>query len=200
MFATTIMMNIKEANMNIGTLRQANGFWNTLTFTGKMCRMRSALTNHLSEEGLKSRIEDGLVLFEFDDNHFCASFCMDEGYPECEITYEVEDEEYESLSLQDKTYISDKVNTDMENHCIVYTFNDSIKVTTSLYLNGKKMMLKLFSKHFQEITESLDLTLHITKSKIKNYNERKSRKIGFTMDNYVQSEDNTESVQIAAKA
>ena len=125
---------------------------------------------------------------------------MDEGYPECEITYEVEDEEYESLSLQDKTYISDKVNTDMENHCIVYTFNDSIKVTTSFYFTGKKMMLKLFSKHFQEITESLDLTLHITKSKIKNYNERKSRKIGFTMDNYVQSEDNTESVQIAAKA
>ena len=88
----------------------------------------------------------------------------------------------------------------MENHCIVYTFNDSIKVTTSFYFTGKKMMLKLFSKHFQEITESLDLTLHITKSKIKNHNERKSRKIGFTMDNYVQSEDNPESVQIAAKA
>ena len=200
MFATTIMMNIKEANMKIGKLRQVNGFWNNLTFTGNMCRMRSALTNYLSEEGLKSRIEDGLVLFEFDDNHFCASFCMDEGYPECEITYEVEDEEYESLSLQDKTYISDRVNTDMENHCIVYTFNDSIKVTTSFYFTGKKMMLKLFSKHFQEITESLDLTLHITKSKIKNHNERKSRKIGFTMDNYVQSEDNIESVQIAAKA
>lgn len=186
--------------MKIGKLRQVSGFLNNLTFTGNMCRMRSALTNYLSEEGLKSRIEDGLVLFEFDDNHFCASFCMDEGYPECEITYEVEDEEYESLSLQDKTYISDKVNTDMENHCIVYTFNDSIKVTTSFYFTGKKMMLKLFSKHFQEITESLDLTLHITKSKIKNHNERKSRKIGFTMDNYVQSEDNTESVQIAAKA
>ena len=84
-------MNIKEANMKIGKLRQVNGFWNNLTFTGNMCRMRSALTNYLSEEGLKSRIEDGLVLFEFDDNHFCASFCMDEGYPECEITYEVED-------------------------------------------------------------------------------------------------------------
>ena len=82
-------MNIKEANMKIGKLRQVNGFWNNLTFTGNMCRMRSALTNYLSEEGLKSRIEDGLVLFEFDDNHFCASFCMDEGYPECEITYEV---------------------------------------------------------------------------------------------------------------
>ena len=77
--------------MKIGKLRQVNGFWNNLTFTGNMCRMRSALTNYLSEEGLKSRIEDGLVLFEFDDNHFCASFCMDEGYPECEITYEVED-------------------------------------------------------------------------------------------------------------
>lgn len=194
------MMNVKEANMKIGKLRQVTGFWNNLTFTGNMRRMRSALTNYLSEEGLKSRIEDGLVLFEFDDNHFCASFCIDEGYPECEITYEIEDEEYESLSLQDKTYISDKVNTDMEKHCIVYTFNDSIKVTTSFYFTGKKMMLKLFSKHFQELTESVDLTLHITKSKIKNYNERNCRRIGFTMDNYVQSEDNNESVQIAAKA
>lgn len=200
MFATTTMMNVKEANMKIGKLRQVTGFWNNLTFTGNMRRMRSALSNYLSEEGLKSRIEDGLVIFEFDDNHFCASFCIDEGYPECEITYEIEDEEYESLSLQDKTYISDKVNTDMENHCIVYTFNDSIKVTTSFYFTGKKMMLKLFSKHFQELTESVDLTLHITKSKIKNHNERNSRRIGFTMDNYVQSEDDNESVQIAAKA
>lgn len=185
MFATTIMMNVKEANMKIGKLRQVTGFWNNLTFTGNMCRMRSALSNYLSEEGLKSRIEDGLVIFEFDDNHFCASFCIDEGYPECEISYEIEDEEYESLSLQDKTYISDRVNTDMENHCIVYAFNDSIKVTNSFYFTGKKMMLKLFSKHFEEMTESLDLTLHITKSKIKKHNERKRRKIGFTMDNYV---------------
>ena len=83
--------------MKIGKLRQVNGFWNNLTFTGNMCRMRSALTNYLSEEGLKSRIEDGLVLFEFDDNHFCASFCMDEGYPECEITYEVEEQETKYL-------------------------------------------------------------------------------------------------------
>ena len=194
------MMNIKEANMKIGKLRQVNGFWNNLTFTGNMCRMRSALTNYLSEEGLKSRIEDGLVLFEFDDNHFCASFSMEKGYPECDITYEVEDEEYESLSTQDKTFISDRVNTDMENHCIVYTYNDSIKICTSFYFTGKTMMLKLFSKHFREMTESVDLTLDITKSKIKNHNERKSRRIGFTMDNYVQSEENNEPVQIAAKA
>ena len=186
--------------MKIGKLRQVTGFWNNLTFTGKMYLMRSSLSKYLSEEGLKSRIEDGLVLFEFDGNHFCASFCMEKGYPECEITYEIEDEEYESLSTQDKTYISDRVNTDMENHCIVYTFNDSIKVSTSFYFTGKRMMLKLFSKHFQEMTESLDLTLDITKSKIKNHNERKSRRIGFTMDNYVQSEDNNESAQIAAKA
>ena len=50
------------------------------------------------------------------------------------------------------------------------------------------------------MTESVDLTLDITKSKIKNHNEWKSRRIGFTMDNYVQSEENNESVQIAAKA
>lgn len=69
-----------------------------------------------------------------------------------------------------------------------------------LYFTGKTMMLKLFSKHFLEMTESVDLTVDITKLKIKNHNERKSRRIGFTMDNYVQSEENNESVQIAAKA
>lgn len=194
------MKNINEENMKIGKLRQVTGFWNNLTFTGNMCRMRSALSKYLSEEGLKSRIEDGLVLFEFDKNQFCVSFCMDKGYPECEISYEIEDEDYGSLSLQDKTYISDKVNTDMENHCIVYTYNDSIKVSTTFYFTGKKMMLKLFSKHFQEMTESLDLALDITNSIIKKHIDRKSRRIGFTMDNIMPSEDKNESIQIAAKA
>ena len=72
----------------------------------------------------------------------------------------------------------------------------NIKVWRS---TGKRMMLELFGKHFREMTESLDLTLDITKSKINNHNERKTCRIGFTLDNYLQSEDNNESAQIAAE-
>lgn len=184
--------------MKTGRLRKVTGFWKNLTFTGNMCRMRSALSEYLQEEGVKNYIEDGMVVFDFDGDHFCVMFCIDKGYPECEITYLMEDDDYKSLDIQDKTYIADKVNTDIENHCVVYAFNDNIRVSTSFYFTGKKMMLTLFSEHFQELTESVALALDIIRSKITNHNDRKGRRIGFNMDNQ-QSEETSEATRITAK-
>lgn len=186
--------------MRIANLRKVTGFWKNLTFTGNVCKMRSVLNEYLKEEGLKSEITDGLVLFEFEDSHFNANFRINEGYSECEITYEVEDEDYEALEIRDKTFISDRVNTDLENHCTVYTFNDSIKLSSSFYFTSKQMMLDLFRRHFMDLTHSLDMTIDIVKNKIDEHKERKSRRIGFNTEVHKQPEQESENLQIAAKA
>lgn len=185
--------------MRIGHLRKVTGFCKSLRFTGNVCKMRAALVKYLTEEGIACKIADGVVFFTFDEKTYTAEFRLDDDYPECEIYYEVEDEDYKNFELYDKTYVSAKVNGDMENHCIVYTFNDCMVVSTSYYFNSKQMMLDLFGKHFCDMTESLDLTLKII-SKKKKRNEHKERRIGFTIDHHKQPEQNSDNIQIVAKA
>ena len=154
-------------------------FWKSLFFVGNHCKMRKALMKYLQEEGLKCKLEDGIIIFEFNECNFIAEFNVHEGYVECEISYCCGDEDYEALDIKDKTFIADKVNTDKENHCIVLAYNDNLKLCTSFYFTNKHMMLDLFSSHFDELTDSLETVFEIVCEKIKYHKAHKNQRIGF---------------------
>lgn len=161
--------------------------------------MRKALMKYLHEEGLKCKLEDGIVIFEFNECNFIAEFNVHENYAECEISYCCGDEDYEALDIQDKTFTADKVNTDKENHCIVLAFNDNIKLRTSFYFTNKRMMLDLFSLHFEELTDTLEKALEIVCGKIERQKAYKTRRIGFNANLSNPPSNDTESVQALRK-
>lgn len=174
--------------------------WKRITFKGNISKMRFSLVDYLTTEGVNSQISDGVVLFEYDNCHFMVDFNLDSNYPECITTFEIEDDDYEALDITDKTFISDRVNTDMENHATVYTFNNSVKLKTSFFFTKKEMMLELFCLHFAELTQSIDLTLDITRCRIKERKESKSRRIGFNTEAFKQSEQVSEDTKVAVRA
>jgi len=186
--------------MKTGRLRKATSFWKSLFFMGNVSKMRKCLMAYLTEEGLKCELVDGDVIFEFNDCHFSTSFVVNDDFSECLISYRCEDEDYEKLDMADKTFMADKVNTDMENHAIVYAFNDSIQVTTSFYFTSKDMMIDLFSKHFEELTESLNEAIDIVCSKMEEQKKVQSRRIGFNTESYKHEDAEPDSNQVAAKA
>lgn len=62
------------------------------------------------------------------------------------------------------------------------------------------MMLELFCLHFAELTQSIDLTLDITRCRIKERKESKSRRIGFNTEAFKQSEQVSEDTKVAVRA
>ena len=122
-------------------------------------------------------------------------FSPHNNYAECIILFDEDNDDYNSLGISDKTYIADKANTDLENHCKVCAFNNGIKINTSFYFTNKKMMLELFSEHFSEMTETVDLTTEIVNDSIVEHKENSCRKIGFTTS----SSDSKSEVKVAAK-
>lgn len=156
--------------------------------------------DYLQKEGLKCELSDGDVIFEFNESRFNVSLATEEQYAECTITYRCADEDYERLELDDKTFIADKVNTDMENHATVFTFNDSIQVTTSFYFTSSDMLINLFAKHFEELTQSIDEALDIASDKIEENKKTLGRHIGFISEVNHQQESETNTMQVAAKA
>lgn len=186
--------------MKTGKLRRTTSFWRSLFFMGNVCKMRKSLMGFLHEEGLKCKLSDGAILFEFNDCHFAASFSVEQHYGECVICYRCTDEDYERLGIGDKTFIADKVNADMENHVTVLAFDDRIDVVTSFYFTDENMMLDLFAKHFEEMTASIAKTVDIICTKVQEQKNRPSRKIGFDIEAYHQEEPETDNSQVAAKA
>lgn len=173
-----------NTNMRIGNLRKTTGFWKSLFFMGNVCKMRQKLISYLLEEGISAKVEDGQIIFKYNESLFVVDFEMNEHYSECIINFKCEDDEYESLSMSDKTYIADKVNTDKENHATVYTFDDSFNISTSFYFSNKQMMLDLFRTHLMEMTESVDMAIDIVSDKIEQRKNR-NRRIGFyTQDSF----------------
>ena len=182
--------------MSICKFNKVNGFWESMSFTQNPFKMRIALSDFLFKEGLKCSIEDGLCYIEYEGHQYKAILSPHNNFAECIILLQIENEDYNSLDLSDKTYIADKVNTDLANHCKVYAFNDSIKVTTSFYYTNKKMLLDLFSEHFAEMTETIDLTTEIVNDSIVEHKDNCNRKIGFVTYNCCPKPE----VQTAAKA
>lgn len=181
--------------MRIGRLRKMNGFWKSFSFVGNPCKMRNALMEYLQEESLKCQLEDGIVIFEFNECHFNTQFNLYNGFTECEIYYQCGGEDYEALEMQDKTFIADKVNTEMENHCTVLAFNDNLRVQTSFYFSNKQMMLNLFSQHFEELTESIDMVMDIACEKVEAHKAYKSRRIGFNAESCNKLQEEPERIQ-----
>lgn len=181
--------------MRIGRLRKMNGFWRSLSFVGNECKMRSTLMEYLQEEGLKCQLEDGIVIFEFNECHFNALFNLHDGFAECVMYYQCGGEEYETLEMPDKTFISDKVNTETENHCTVLAFNDNLRIETSFYFSNKRMMLNLFSQHFEELTESIDMAIDIACEKAEAHKANKNRRIGFNAEPCSKQQSEPERIQ-----
>lgn len=186
--------------MRISRMQSITSFWKRLSFKDNISKMRLALVDYLTSEGVDCQIVDGVVIFEYDGSNFTAEFNLNDNYPECKIVFVVEDDDYESLDLRDKTYISDRVNTDMENHSIVYTFSDCIKLVSSYYFSNRDMMLNLFCRHFADLTQSLDLTLKLTQCKVNEHKNFKGRRIGFNTEFNQQPEHELGDVKVAAKA
>ncbi len=155
---------------------------------------------YLEEEGIKCELVDGCIVFEFHDMSFNASFVVNDGYAECTVSYRCQDEDYEKLSMEVKTYMADKVNTDTENHATVWAYNDSFQVSTSFYFTSKRMMIGLFSKHFEELTESLDETIDIVCYKIEEQKKVKKHQIGFHAESEQREDPVSDPNKVAAKA
>lgn len=178
--------------MKIGRLRNVYGFWRSLSFVGNECKMRNTLMEYLQEEGLKCNLEDGIVIFKYGEYHFSTCFQLHDGFAECEINYLSKAEDYESLDVQNKMFIADKVNTEMVNHCKVLAFYDSLRIETSFYFSNECMMINLFSLHLEELIESLNLAMDIVCEKININKVSKKRRIGFTSELYKNDETEPE--------
>ena len=94
-------------------------------FTSNIGKLRKVAIDYFKSEGIKCEVKDGELLFQFKDNVYTLQLCEGDDYAECGIVYECSADEYAALSTEDKTFIADKVNTDLYNHATVYAYNDS---------------------------------------------------------------------------
>lgn len=158
------------------------GLLGGLSFTGNISKLRKAIMGYLASEGIACEIKDGDLLLQFNDSVYTLLFGAGNGYAECAIVYECGADEYVALEQHDKTFLADKVNTELVNHATVYAFNDSFKVTSTFYFTSKSMLIDLFVKHFNELNESVGMALEIICDKTTGNAEEeaeKPKKIGF---------------------
>ena len=167
-------------------------------FTSNITKLRKAIISYFTSEGIEYKIKDGELLFWFNDNVYTMVFGAGNGYAECAIVYECGADEYVALEQHDKTFIADKVNTDLENHATVYAFNDSFKVVSTFYFTSKSMLIDLFIKHFNELNEAVQLAFDIIGDMVTSADEaEKPKKIGFCVP---EQNENTNGNDVAAVA
>ena len=170
-------------------------------FTSNITKLRKVAMDYFASEGIACEIKDGELLFKFNDSIYTLQLCAGSDYAECVIVYECNAEEYASLDLTDKTFVADKVNTDLYNHATVYAYNDSIKIDSTFYFTSKKMWTELFIKHFNELNEAVAMAMDIICDKIAIEAEavadaEKPKKIGFC----ISENENTNGNDVAAVA
>lgn len=169
-------------------------------FTSNITKLRKVAIDYFASEGIKCEVKDGELLFWFKDNVYTLQLCEGDDYAECGIVYECEADEYVSLDITDKTFIADKVNTDLYNHATVYAYNDSIKIDSTFYFTSKKMWTALFIKHFNELNEAVAMAMDIICEKIADDDKddtEKPRRIGFCVP---EQNENTKGNDVAAVA
>lgn len=186
--------------MKIGRLRKATSIWRRLSFMGNICKMRKSMMSYLTEEGLKCELVDGEVAFEFCGSNFSASFSISDNYAECTIGYCCKDEDYKKLGKNDKALVANRVNTVMENRATVYAFKDRIEASTSYYFTSKKMMIDLFSKHFEDLTASLNEAMDMACAMMDKQKKVRSRRIGFYTETIKSEDADPGQSQVAAIA
>ena len=172
-------------------------FW----FTPNVVNLRIALMDYFRQEGIKCKLEDGHVNFDYGDYEFKAGFIVFENYVECIIESDYEDDDYENLEVREKALLADQVNIGEDNHCVVKAYNDVVEVETFFYFTNTKMMLTIFCDRLNELVCSQRKIDEILTAKKDEYRAFKSRKVGF----YIETEDREESeeeddFEVAAKA
>ena len=168
-------------------------FWNNLSFTNDVRKMRKALMEYFKEEGITYEVKEGALLFEYHEDWFVVNFAAGKEYAECGIVYSLEDDSYASLDVSDKTYIAANTNNEIDSHATVQVYNENIKAFTTFYFTSKKMMMHLFLKHFDELRECISMAIRLTRECINEAQKEadesaKTQQIGFC----VQKEDSKE--------
>ena len=155
----------------------ATSFWDSIFFKRNIRRIRKALLDYLSEEGIEYQMIDGDIRMIWEESVYVIHLHMDKDYPNCEISYLAGDEAYQALELSRKTFIADKVNTDKVRLSIVKAFNDEIYISTNFYFISKKMLLVLFFNHFLDLRETVYATMEQTVDAMRE--KENKRPIGF---------------------
>ena len=170
-------------------------------FTSNIAKLRKAVMVYFASEGIACEIKDGELLFKFNDSIYTLQLGTGDDYAECAIVYECNAEEYTSLDITDKTFLADKVNTELENHATVYAFNDTLKVVSTFYFTSKSMLIDLFVKHFNELNESVGMALGIIGDKIAESAEieDKPKQIGFCVPEQNENSNGNDVAAVAKK-
>ena len=166
-------------------------------FVRNIPKMRKWYIKYLEKEGIKYKFEDGIIIIDYEDILYEVLFITHGSYAECKITYPCDDSGYESLDITDKTFIADKVNTDMDNHCKVLAFNDSIRVVISFYFTSKVMMMDLFLTHFKEIVSTIEFVAEVYVDRAEERKPSRNR-IGFNVDYNANSGDKDTDLNVVA--
>ena len=179
-----------------------SGIFSGFSFTNNIGKMRKALVEYLTDEGIKCEIKDGSVVCEYQEGTYTVNFAAGEDYAECGIVYESGDDSYTALDLAEKTFIADKTNIELENHAVVYAYNESIKVCSTFYFTSKSMMLELFVKHFDELNECLGVALDVANEIMQGdaeEGEEKPKQIGFCVPEQNESVNGNNVAAVAKK-
>ena len=180
--SVTLILKIKVMAIS----NKISGIFSGFSFTNNIGKMRKALVEYFTDEGIKCEIKDGSVICEYQDGIYTINFAAGEDYAECGIVYELADDSYTALDLAEKTFIADKTNIELENHAVVYAFAESLKFVSTFYFTSSKMMLELFVKHFDELNETIGLAIDVAKNVMQNdaeEGEEKPKQIGFCVQN-----------------
>ena len=186
--------------MKMVNLHSIKNYCERFWFTPDVVSLRIALMDYFRQEGIKCKLEDGHVNFDYGDYEFNVGFKVFEEYAECIIESSCEDDDYENLEAKEKALLADQVNIREDNHCIVKAYNDVVEVITFFYFTNTKMMLRIFCDRLNELVGSLRQIDEVMAGKKNEYKAYKSRRVGF----YIETEDREESeeeddFEVAAK-
>ena len=162
-------------------------FWKRLFFCYDVSRMRKAVVDYLTAEGIQAEVKDGMIQVLFEDYYYNVEFDLDGEYPRCDISFRLKDEMYEKLDLPRKTFIADKVNTDEERLSTLKAFGDVLIVDAHFYFANRKMLLSLFYKYFADVKHAVDDMCDLLQNELREKEEK--RPIGFTASPVVSKEE-----------
>ena len=187
--------------MKMVNLHSIKNYCERFWFTPNVVNLRIALMDYFRQEGIKCKLEDGQVNFDYGDYEFDAEFKVFEDYAECIIESMCEDDDYEKLDVKEKTFIADKVNIGEMNHCVTRAYDNTVAVHTSFYFSNTEMMLTIFCDRLNELVSSLRQLDEVLTDKKNEYKAFKSRKVGFYIETYESEEsEEDDDFEIAAKA
>ena len=194
-------LKLEDKSMKMDYLQNIKNYCERFWFTPNVVNLRIALMDYFRQEGIKCKLEDGHVNFDYGDYEFDAEFKVFEDYAECIIESDYEDDDYENLEVKEKALLADQVNIREVNHCLVKAYNDVVEVKTFFYFTNTKMMLKIFCDRLDELVGSLKQIDEVLTDKKNDYRAYKSRRVGF----YIETEEREESEEeddfkVAAKA